>query len=61
MKTFQPVDALVYPRFSGIPTFMRLQIVTDLHLLDVAFVGVPFDGGTIYRSETRFGLRKIRV
>ncbi len=61
MKTFQPVDALVYPRFSGIPTFMRLPIVTDPHLLDVAVVGVPFNGGTINRSETRIGLREIRV
>ncbi len=61
MKTFQPVDALVYPRFSGIPTFMRLPIVTDPHLLDVALVGVPFDGGTTYRSGARFGPREIRV
>jgi len=61
MKTFQPINALVYPRFSGIPIFMLLFIVTDPHLLDVALVCVPFDGGTTYRSGTRFGLREIRV
>ena len=28
--------------------------------LDIAFVGVPFDCGTTYRSGTRFGPRQIR-
>lgn len=61
MNEFQPKDALVSPRFAGIPTFMRLPLVMDPHQLDVALVGVPFDGGTSYRSGTRFGPREIRV
>jgi agmatinase len=57
----QPLDALVYPRFEGIPTFMRLPHITDPKALDVALVGVPFDGGTTYRPGARFGPRHIRV
>jgi agmatinase len=57
----QPVDALVYPRFSGIPTFMRLPHLTEAKDLDIALIGIPFDGGTTYRPGTRFGPRNIRV
>lgn len=39
---------------------MRLPHVTDPAGLDVAIVGVPFDGGTSYRSGTRHGPREIR-
>src|SRR5271169_2760990 len=56
-----PLDALVYPRFEGIPTFMRLPHITDPSALDVALVGVPFDGGTTFRPGARFGPRHIRV
>jgi len=56
-----PLDAFVYPRFSGIPTFMRLPHITDTNQLDVALVGIPFDGGTTYRPGARFGPRSIRV
>jgi agmatinase len=58
---FQPLDALVHPRFSGIPTFMRLPYVPDASELDIALVGVPFDGGTTYRAGARLGPRHIRV
>ncbi len=57
----RPVDALVYPRFSGVPTFMRLPHIPDAHELDIALIGVPFDGGTTYRPGPRFGPRNIRV
>ncbi len=56
-----PLDGLIYPRFSGIPTFMRLPQITRPRDLDVALVGVPFDGGTSYRPGPRFGPRNIRV
>ncbi|GAB4580486.1 MAG: agmatinase [Anaerolineales bacterium] len=46
--------------FSGITTFMRQPASRDLHGVDVAIVGIPFDSGTSYRSGTRFGPRKIR-
>ena len=55
-----PVDALRYPRFAGIPTFMRLPHIPDARRLDVALIGVPYDGGTTYRPGPRFGPRHIR-
>lgn len=57
----QPVDALVYPRFSGVPTFMRLPHITRAEDLDLALIGIPFDGGTTYRPGPRFGPRNVRV
>ena len=57
----QPVDALVYPRFSGVPTFMRLPHIPRAKELDIALIGIPFDGGTTYRPGPRFGPRNIRV
>lgn len=56
----QPVDALTYPRFSGIATFMRLPQVHKPEELDIALIGVPFDGGTTYRPGPRFGPRHVR-
>ncbi|MBT3190277.1 MAG: agmatinase [Anaerolineae bacterium] len=46
--------------FHGITTFMRLPASRDLKEIDVAIVGIPFDGGASYRAGTRFGPRKIR-
>ena len=40
---FQPVDASVTPRFSGIATFMRTQRHEISPELDIALVGAPFD------------------
>jgi len=56
----KPVDALQYPRFAGVPTFMRLPHIVDPARLDVALIGVPFDGGTTFRPGPRFGPRHIR-
>ena len=55
-----PVDALVYPRFSGIATFMRLPQVSRADELDIALIGIPYDGGTTYRPGPRFGPRRVR-
>jgi len=55
-----PVNALEFPRFAGIPTFMRLPHIADASRLDVALIGIPFDGGTSYRTGPRFGPRHIR-
>jgi len=57
---YRPADAMVYPRFSGIRTFMRLPHVTDLAGVDFAIVGVPFDTGGTYRVGARFGPEGIR-
>jgi agmatinase len=56
----RPVDALVYPRFSGIATFMRLPHVSRAEDLDIALIGIPFDSGATYRSGSRFGPRHVR-
>jgi agmatinase len=56
----RPVDALVYPRFSGIATFMRLPHVPRAEELDIALIGIPYDGGATYRSGPRFGPRHVR-
>jgi agmatinase/guanidinopropionase len=46
--------------FAGITSFMRCPVTRDLSGVDVAVVGMPYDGGTSYRSGARFGPRKIR-
>src|SRR5450432_4000634 len=56
----QPVDALEYARFTGISTFMRLPHITQPEELDIAIIGIPFDGGTTYRPGPRFGPRHVR-
>jgi agmatinase len=60
MKGYGPVDALTYPRFSGIRTFMRLPYVRDLAGVDFAIVGAPFDTGATFRVGARFGPEAIR-
>src|SRR5207253_4252107 len=55
-----PVDALVSPRFSGVATFMRLPQVSRADELDIALIGIPYDGGTTYRPGPRFGPRRVR-
>src|SRR5438128_424 len=39
---------------------MRLPHVADAKGLDVAIVGIPFDGGTSYRTGSRYGPREVR-
>ena len=58
---FQPVDAAIVPRFAAIATFMRLPLVTSAAGLDIALVGVPWDGGTTNRAGARHGPREIRT
>jgi len=55
-----PMDALVHARAGGIATFMRLPHIADPKELEIALLGIPFDGGTTYRAGTRFGPRHVR-
>jgi len=55
-----PVDALQVPRFAGISTLFRLPNITDPRRLDVALIGIPYDGGTSYRTGARMGPRHVR-
>ena len=50
-----------YP-FSGIPSFLRADICTDLEKLDadIAVMGAPTDEGSPYMPGARFGPRGIR-
>jgi agmatinase len=59
--THQPRQSFRSPRFAQPATFMRLPHVDDPSGLDVAIVGVPFDGGTSYRPGARMGPREIRA
>jgi len=54
------MDAMLYPRFTGIGSFMRLPQVTDMEGVDAAVVGIPFDTGVSYRIGGRFGPAAIR-
>ncbi|BBK38901.1 guanidinopropionase [Allostella sp. ATCC 35155] len=56
----QPVEGTVMPRFADIPTFMRLPVERDAARLDIALIGVPWDGGTTNRPGARHGPREIR-
>jgi agmatinase len=63
MPHHRPVDAMAYPRFEGIRTFMRLPHLAEVERLreaDLAIVGVPFDTGATYRVGARFGPAGIR-
>lgn len=48
------------PRYCGIPTFMRTPHITDLNELDIALLGIPYDGAVEARSGARQGPRQIR-
>ena len=53
-------DPMVRPRYTGLPTFMRAPYQEDAAGLDIALIGVPFDGGVTNRPGARHGPREIR-
>ncbi len=56
----KPLDSGNIPRFSGLATFMRLPVLEDFNDVDIAIVGVPWDGGTSNRPGPRHGPRQVR-
>ncbi|MBL8698291.1 MAG: agmatinase [Alphaproteobacteria bacterium] len=48
------------PRYSGVATFFRTPYREALDDLDIALVGVPFDGGVTNRTGARHGPREVR-
>ena len=44
----------------GLPTFMRTPYSREFESLDIALVGVPYDGGTTNRPGARHGPREMR-
>jgi guanidinopropionase len=59
-KKYEPVDSGVTPRFAGHSTFMRLPVLEDPSEVDIAIVGVPWDGGTTNRPGPRHAPRQVR-
>ncbi len=59
-ERFEPPNAFRSPRFAQLSTFMRLPYTREIEGLDVAILGVPFDGGVSFRSGARFGPKEIR-
>src|SRR5439155_25130068 len=59
-EKFQPRDSFHSPRFGQPATFMRLPYVPDAEEVEIALIGIPYDGGTSYRPGARFGPREIR-
>ena len=59
-KKHTPLDAMEYPRFEGIRTFMRLPHTTNLNNVDFLVAGIPFDTGATFRVGARFGPSGIR-
>ena len=58
--TGEAYDPMIAPRYTEIPTFMRTPHVSEVTDLDIALVGVPFDGGVTNRPGARHGPREIR-
>lgn len=61
-KNYRPLNPLKAPRFGDLATFNRLPYVPDLKgkNIDVAILGIPFDGGTTFRPGARFAPRAVR-
>ena len=55
-----PRNPFVSPRFGQLATFMLLPAPATVKDLDVALIGIPYDGGTSYRTGARFGPRAVR-
>jgi guanidinopropionase len=47
-------------RYAGIPTLLRRPLLTDPSGVDIALIGVPYDGATENRPGPRHGPREIR-
>lgn len=63
LEAYQPLSGMVVPRFAGISTFMRLPHIAPTQApgeIDIALLGIPFDGATTNRPGTRLGPRQVR-
>lgn len=62
--SFEPISGMESPRFTGVPTFMRLPHLSmdSAHIdnVNIGLVGVPWDGGTTNRPGPRHGPRQLR-
>ena len=53
-------DRMSRPRYLGLSTFMRAPYCEDPSGLDIAMIGVPYDGGVTNRPGARHGPREVR-
>ena len=60
-NTYWPMDSTNHPRFAGPVSFFRLPMLDDPAAVDIALVGLPWDGGTTNRAGTRHGPREMRA
>lgn len=59
--TGEQYNPTMEPRYTEIATFMRTPLADSLVDLDIALVGVPYDGGVTNRAGARHGPQEIRV
>ncbi|MHA2089754.1 MAG: agmatinase [Candidatus Kariarchaeaceae archaeon] len=50
----------INPRFTGVPTFMNTSLTDDPTGVDIALIGVPYDGAVEVSPGARHGPREIR-
>jgi guanidinopropionase len=48
------------PRYSGIPTLLRAPYSESFDGLDIALIGIPYDGGVTFRPGARHGPMEMR-
>ncbi len=63
LTRFRPASGMETPRFSGLPSFMRLPVLDPADApgrIDIGLIGIPFDGATTNRPGTRLGPRAVR-
>ena len=56
----KPITPQQLPKFAGIKTYMRLPHIRTTPGIDVAVIGVPWDGATSYRTGQRMAPDAIR-
>ena len=61
MSSYSDITKRANPRFSGVHTFFRLEHVKPENLQsNTLLCGIPFDGGTTYRSGARMAPSRVR-
>jgi len=62
VKNFTPLvkQDMAAPRFTGLATFMRTEVATNLDNIDIGLVGIPYDGALTLRPGARHGPREVR-
>ena len=60
MQTLWPASSSTTPRYAGPVSFFRLPTLSDPAEVDIAVLGLPYDGGTTNRPGTRHGPRALR-